>query len=240
MAQYGFWFSDASLPTAEIVAGLGYDFVVLDLEHGMFSLESLGWFIPSVRNLGLTVFTKVLDPTAAAIQQPLDFGANGVIVPHVRSAAHAEELSSYARYPTRGKRSMAGGHLFGWGAWTNERIMELDAETMFFPLIEDPGAVAEIEQIAALDNVDGFQMGPGDLSLTSGRGAFAQTDADWTDIHRCVSAFESNSKPWMYPAWTTAEQAWAAKNGATMMIIGHQYGAIAAGAANALSGARAL
>lgn len=228
MTRIGFWLSDTAVPASEIVAQASYDFVVLDIEHGAFDLESLDRFIPFLRSLGLAVFAKVREPSGAAIQQPLDFGANGVIVPHVSSFEHAKELSAYAKYPPRGVRSMAGGRLFGYGAWTNEHIEDLDTTTLFFPLIEHPQAVEDIEKIAALDNVDGLQLGPGDLSLLSGRGSFAQTTADWADINRCVDAMHHHDKPWMYPAWTETELEWAARRGADYVIVGAQYGALRA------------
>ncbi|MEV7289607.1 aldolase/citrate lyase family protein [Streptomyces sp. NPDC093252] len=225
MTQVGFWLTDGSTPAAEIVAETGYDFVVLDIEHGMFDLETLDRFIPLLRNLGLKVFAKVREPSAAAIQQPLDFGATGVIVPHVTTVQHAEELARFAKYPPRGERSMAGGRPFRYGPWTDERMSELDSETLFFPLVEHPLAVRDIDLIAGLENVDGFQMGPGDLSLLSGRGAFSQTDADWADIERCVDAMQQRGKPWMYPAWTETELNWALSRNAPYIIVSAQYAA---------------
>ncbi|MGP3535821.1 HpcH/HpaI aldolase family protein [Microbacterium sp. RD1] len=226
MTRIGYWLTDSNIATAEIVSDWKYDFVVLDLEHGMFGLETLNTFIPVLRGLGLQIFAKVLEPTQAAIQQPLDLGAHGVIVPHVKSAEHVEELASFAKYPPRGARSMAGGRLFGYGPWTNAHIADLDETTMFLPLIEDPRAVDDIERIAALPNVDGVQMGPGDLSLLSGRGALSLTDADWADINRCRDAVRAHGKPFLYPAWTPAEQEWAVASEVPMMLVGAQYAGV--------------
>lgn len=81
----------------------------------------------------------------------------------------------------------------------------------------------DIEAIMALDTVDGFQMGPGDLSMTSGHGAFSSTDADWADIERCVDAAVAAGKTWLYPAWTHKDQEWALQREAPMIMIGIQY-----------------
>lgn len=219
----GLWLSDASMPAAEIAALAGYDFVVLDVEHGAFGLESLERYIPAVRGLGLKVFCKVLGPAQEPVQQALDFGADGVIVPHVRDAEHAREVSAYAKFPPRGLRSVAGGRVFGYAGWTDERTEELNANTLCFPLIEDPRAVGDIEEILALETVDGFQMGPGDLSMLSGRGAFRATEADWVDINRCADAAVAAGKPWMYPAWTHDQRIWALRRRAPYLILEIQY-----------------
>ena len=219
----GFWFTDSSVPTAEIVAKLGFDFVVLDVEHGMFDLAILERFVPVLKGMGLEVFAKVLGPERAPIQQTLDFGCDGVIIPHIESAAHAERVSSFAKFPPHGVRSLAGGRTTGWNPLTDEWIAAQDQSTKFFPLIEEAVAVEEIERIAALPNVNGMQIGPTDLSTSRGRGAYRRTPEDMKDFERCARAFDSAGKPWIFPAWTPDEQTWALEHKAPMIMLGMQY-----------------
>lgn len=219
----GFWLTDASIPTAEIVAKLGFDFVVLDVEHGMFDLTVLERFIPVLKGMDLDVYAKVLGPTREPIQQTLDFGCDGVIIPHVENAAHAAEVSAFSKFPPLGRRSLAGGRTTGWNSLTNEWIAEQDARTHCFPLIEEGTAVDEIEQIAALATVDGIQIGPTDLSTSRGRGAYNRTPADLDDFEKCINAFEQAGKPWIFPAWTPFEQEWALSKRSPMILLGMQY-----------------
>lgn len=221
--QLGFWFTDASVPLAEIVAKLEFDFVVLDVEHGMFDLAILERFVPVLRGFGLEVFAKVLGPERGPIQQTLDFGCNGVIIPHIESAKHAEEISNFSKFPPNGVRSLAGGRTTDWEPLTDEWIALQDATTKFFPLIEEGLAVDEIEQIAALPNVNGMQIGPTDLSTSRGRGAYKRTEADRADFMKCAAAFEAVGKPWIFPAWTPEEQEWALEINAPMIMLGMQY-----------------
>ncbi|MFJ9590753.1 HpcH/HpaI aldolase family protein [Streptomyces acidicola] len=223
MAKVGFWLTDASAPAAEIAAELGFEFVVLDVEHGMFDLATLERYVPLLTGLGFEVFAKVLGPGREPIQQALDFGCHGVIIPHVESLDHAREVTAFAKFPPAGKRSLAGGRTLKWGPITDDWIAEQDAKTLCFPLIEDAGAVADIEKIAALPTVDGFQIGPTDLSTSAGRGAYKHTAADWADIERCVEAFDAVGKPWLFPAWTPAEQEWALSRNASRVLISMQY-----------------
>jgi 4-hydroxy-2-oxoheptanedioate aldolase len=226
MTTLGFWLTDASAPAADIGAALSFDFVVLDVEHGMFDLATLERFVPLLKNLGLEVFAKVLGPERGPIQQTLDFGCDGVIIPHVESLEHAKQVTEFSKFPPLGRRSLAGGRTVKWGPITDEWIAEQDAKTLCFPLIEEAGAVRDIEAIAALDTVIGIQIGPSDLSTSSGRGAYKQTSADWEDINRCVDAFNAVGKPWLYPGWSAAEQEWALSRGASRIMISMQYYAL--------------
>lgn len=224
----GFWLTDASVPLAEIVARLDFDFVVLDAEHGMFDLRTLESFIPVLSGLGLEVLTKVVAPSQASIQQALDFGSDGVIIPHVGGVDHAAQVTAHAKFPMLGDRSMAGGRAFDYQGWDAKRISALNDRTLCMPLIEHPDAVRDIELIAALDTVDGMQLGASDLALMSGRGGSRRTgqgwtEDDWTDIARCVAAFNDANKTWMFPAWSLAEQTWALEHQAPRIIIAMQY-----------------
>lgn len=221
--QIGYWFTDASVPLAEIVAKLKFDFVVLDVEHGMFDLAILERFVPVLKGFGLDVFAKVLGPERGPIQQTLDFGCDGVIIPHVEGVQHAESVSAFAKFPPNGVRSLAGGRTTEWNPLGDEWLGEQDAKTKFFPLIEESRAVDEIEQIAALPNVDGMQLGPTDLSASRGRGAYKRSAADFEDFARCAEAFDASGKPWIFPAWTPQEQEWALTKKAPMVLLGMQY-----------------
>ena len=219
----GFWLSDASVPLAEILASLDFDFVVLDIEHGVFDLAILERFIPVLKGLGLEVWAKTLAPRQDSIQQPLDFGADGVIIPHVDSFERAERVTAHAKYAPVGDRSLAGGRAYAYEGWSRQQTDAYNAQIMCYPLIEHPGAVRDIEKIAALPTVDGFQIGTSDLALTSGRDSYSQSEEDWNDIERCVAAFNNAGKPWLFPAWTESEQKWALENGARRLMIGVQY-----------------
>lgn len=227
--KQGAWLSDGSVAIAEIVAGLGYDFVVLDIEHGAFDLSILERFIPVLKGLGLEVLSKVLVPERGAIQQALDFGSDGVIIPHIEGLEHAKRITDYAKFPPLGTRSLAGGRTMGYGGYDDAWVAAQDANIKVFPMVEDPGALEDIEQIAALDTVDGIFIGPGDLSLMRGRGVYRQTEADFEDFRRVIAAARANGKPWVLPAWTTIEKEFAVAEGADYVLLTMQHGAIAQG-----------
>lgn len=230
MTKSGFWLTDDSVPPAEILADLGFDFVMLDIEHGMFDLATLARHVPLLAGLGLEVFAKVLSPDRGPIQQALDFGCNGIIIPHVGRLEHARTVTEYAKYPPLGRRSVSVGRNSAWGPVTNESVAAADAETMSFPLIEEPDALEDIEKIAALSTVDGLMLGQGDLSMGMGRGTYSRTDRDLADMERIVAAIEAAQKPWMCVGWAPAELDWAISRGASHIILGAQYDSFAVGA----------
>lgn len=227
--QLGAWLSDDNAATAEIVAGIGYDFVILDIEHGPFDLTTLERFIPLAKGLGLKVLAKVLVPERGPIQQALDFGADGVIIPHIENVEHAKLVTSYAKFPPLGDRSAAGGRTVGYGGFSDEFFASADANTLCLPMIEDAGAFQDVEQILALDTVDGVFVGPTDLSLRRGRGSYTRTAEDFADIAHIADAARSAGKPWLLPAWSESEKQLAIEHGASYIALTMVHGAIVEG-----------
>ena len=228
-ARYAFWLSSPNLAAAEIAADIGYRTVVLDIEHGTFDLAALDRFIPALRGLGLCVQSKVLGPTREAIQQALDFGSHAVIVPHIESAAHAERVCGFAKFPPLGERSFAGGRTTRYGGFDDAWVEQQDTQTRCFAMIEDATALAEVAGILALGCVDGVFVGPSDLSLRRARGAYKRSAGDWDDLRAIAEAARRANKPWILPAWSKEEKRFALEHGAQGMVLTMEHGALAAG-----------
>jgi 4-hydroxy-2-oxoheptanedioate aldolase len=103
-------------------------------------------------------------------------------------------------------------------------------------MIEDAGAIEQIEDILALDTVDGVFIGPSDLSLRRERGAYSRTDADFDDLARIAAAANGAGKPWLLPAWSPEEQRFAVDHGADQLAVVMEHGALKAGFAAAHAG----
>ncbi len=238
--RFAVWLSDPSTAAVEIARGMGYGAVVLDIEHGSFDLADLERFIPFVKASGMEVLAKVLGPERGPIQQGLDFGADVVVIPHVESAAHARAVTAFAKFPPLGDRSFAGGRTAGYGGMTDDWVREQDARTRCYPMIEDAGAVEEIGGILALPTVDGVFVGPSDLSLRRGRGAYTRTDGDFADLQKIADAAAEAGKPWFLPAWSSEEKEFAVGAGVDQMALIMQHGALAAGFSAPLDETRRL
>ena len=114
MENIALWMSQPHHGYLEIARTLGVKSLILELEHGTFDLSTLDQFLAFTRALDMPVLTKILAPNAESIQQALDFGSDGVIVPHLLGVEHARAVTRAAKYPLLGVRSYTGGRVFGY------------------------------------------------------------------------------------------------------------------------------
>lgn len=229
MRNMAFWMSTPHVGHAEIARELGFDSVVLDIEHGTFDLDALDRYIPLLKGLGLRVCCKVLGPTTEAVQQVLDFGCDAVIIPHIGGIEHARAVTAAAKYPPVGLRSYSGGRVSGYKPTGADYAARKNAEQKCWPMIESAEAFADVEKIAALPTVDGLFLGPTDLSVTRGRERYSFSPDDRADLDRIVAAAKTAGKPWIFPAWTAPEREYAKQHGAELVICAPQYGVIRGG-----------
>lgn len=239
-SRYAAWLSSPSFAAAEIVAGVGYGAAVLDIEHGSFDLADLERFVPFLRKLELDVLAKVLGPERGPIQQALDFGATAVVIPHIENAAHAAAVCAFGKFPPLGDRSFAGGRTAAYGGFDDRWVATQDRATRVYPMIEDAGAIEEIDQILELDCVDGVFIGPSDLSLRRNRGAYRHGAGDFADLALVAQAANRVGKPWVLPAWSEEEKRFALEHGADQLVLQMEHGALRAGFQDALEQTKEL
>lgn len=164
----GSWLTIGSTTTAEIMAGAGFDWLTIDMEHSSIELGLAQEMIRVVGQGGVTPLVRVGHNQPNLIKRVMDAGATGVIVPMVNSAAQAEQAVASVKYPPRGFRGvgLARAQQYGFGfeeyqAW-NER------ESVVIVQVEHIDAVTNLEAILDVDGVDGFIVGPYDLSGSLG------------------------------------------------------------------------
>lgn len=146
---------------AEAFATAGLDVVWIDEQHGFNPEHLLVPMIQAMKGTNATPIVRVQSNDAAAIGRVLDAGAEGVIVPMVESVAEAEAAVAATRYGPVGVRSHGGLRL----KLLPEGIM---GETICIVMVETVTGLEQVEQIAAVDGVDGMFIGPNDLSLSLG------------------------------------------------------------------------
>lgn len=162
----GYWsVLDAPVAT-ERIARLGYDYVCLDMQHGLLGYAGLLTSLTAIDAGGASVGlvrVEANDPTP--IGRALDAGATGVIVPLIDSAEDAAKAVSAVRYPPLGRRSygpMRSGLRIG------PDPLETHAETVVLAMIETAAGLSEVEAICATPGLDGVYVGPSDLRLAVG------------------------------------------------------------------------
>ncbi len=166
--QIGCWLSMAHSPTAEIAAAAGYDWVLIDAEHGPNDVGSIQAQLIAVEGQGAEAAVRVPSNDAVWLKRVLDLGARSVLVPMVESAAEAEAAVRTCRYPPDGVRGVAGlTRAAGYGAIA-DYTTRANAEICVIVQAESARAVEQIDAIAAVDGVDAVFIGPADLSASLG------------------------------------------------------------------------
>ena len=152
--------------SAEILGSVGYDFVMLDEEHAPWTRQTLEAGFLGARAFGIAGLVRIARPDANSILSALDDGAIGVMVPHVSSVEKARNIASWARYKggTRGSGIGRGGDYGGRPA--EFHYEQSDATTTVIAMIEDREAIERIDEITAVEGIDGFFLGRGDLGLS--------------------------------------------------------------------------
>lgn len=157
----GTWLSLGSPIVAELAVECGFEWLLLDLEHGFGSEETLLPQLLAARRSDTAVIVRVGAPHPDLILRVLDRGAAGIMVPHVNSVAEAEAIVQAAHYPPRGRR--------GYSRSTRAHRYGLDATPPAPPVImaqiESIEGVENAAEIAAVDGVDVLFVGPADLKF---------------------------------------------------------------------------
>lgn len=167
-----------------------FDAVIVDLQHGSAGIDRLHALALAVERHGAAVFVRVSWNQTAEIMRALDLGATGVIVPMVETAHQAAEAASAMRYPPLGVRS------FGPMRPGSLPPAEANAFVQLFPLVETVAGMANLDDILAVDGVDGVYLGVGDLGVSMGLGAGAsyRSEEIRAAVVRAVAAAHARGK----------------------------------------------
>lgn len=161
-------FGDAA--AAEIMGLAGFDYVIIDLEHGPLSVETAQGLVRAARLAGAAPVIRVAANAGPDILRALDIGAEGVQVPHVDSAEAAEQAVRYARYHPEGERGVCR-YVRAAGYSSEDRFRyfaRANEETCVVLHIEGREGVERLEEILTVPGVDVVFLGPYDLSQSLG------------------------------------------------------------------------
>ena len=167
--QFGFWLSMNSLAATEIAAGIGYDWVLLDMEHSPYDLETVERHLLAARHGGDAEFVvriPSIDPVL--VKRLLDVGVRSFMYPFVQTAAEARLAVAATRFPPAGIRGFSGNSRssrFGQQAGYHPTAHE---EICIILQVETPQAVAAIPEYCRTEGVDGILVGPNDLAANMG------------------------------------------------------------------------
>ena len=166
--QFGLWLNLASAYSAELLAGSGFDWLLIDGEHGPNAIPTI---LAQAQSIGTRCSVVVRPPIGETwmIKQILDLGVQTVLVPMIESVDHAAQMVKAMRYPPEGARglgaSVARASDFGR---ISDYLASANAETCLLLQVESRAGLAALPGILQLDGVDGVFIGPSDLAADMG------------------------------------------------------------------------
>lgn len=165
----GSWLTLNNPYIAEVLSSAGFDWLCVDMEHSITDYADAQAMILTIQSRGLKAFVRVGENNSRIIKRVLDAGADGIIVPMVNTLADAQRAVSAVYYPPKGSRGVglarAQNYGFGFEDYKDGKAREIT----LIAQIEHVDAVQNLEQILALDDIDGTIIGPYDLSGSMGK-----------------------------------------------------------------------
>ena len=179
---YGAIVSRFAPDTVEIFGAIGYDFVMIDCEHGPMDLDQVEHMVRAAEVFGITPIARIPDHADSTILRFLDRGVQGIIVPHVNTREEAESVARAARYYPDGHRGVGGGraHDYGVGVSRDESTRWVNSQTLVIPMVEETEAVENLDAILSVPGVDVLHVAAGDLGQSMG-------NPGPTDVRRLMS-----------------------------------------------------
>tara|TARA_B100001057_G_C22626829_1_gene862804 strand:+ start:215 stop:958 length:744 start_codon:yes stop_codon:yes gene_type:complete len=208
----------------EVLAQSKLDFLCLDAEHAPFDRSTLDSCLAVANALDFPILIRVGDSSHREILQALDYGAVGIVAPHIDTAEKAKDLARAARFGLNG-RGYAGSSR--WADYGTQKMSDLleksKKETVVIAQIEEPRGVDEAEAIAAVDGIDGVFIGPADLSV--GYGKTDQNSQDLQDALQHVSTVAHKAQKAAMSFVPNAQKAqdWHKAYGLTMFFIASEH-----------------
>ncbi len=226
----GMWVCSGSPVVAEIVAGAGLDWLLIDMEHSPHSLESVLAQLHAVAGSASTPVVRVPIGDAVTIKQVLDLGAQNILVPMVSTPAEARAAVAAVRYPPRGARGV-GSALARSARWNRvaDYLENADAYVSLFVQIETAAGVDHAAEIAAVDGVDGVFVGPSDLAASLGFLGDQTHPEVVAAVRRAFDAVRSAGKPVGVNAFDPAVAEAYVEAGAAFVLVGADVALLARG-----------
>jgi 2-keto-3-deoxy-L-rhamnonate aldolase RhmA len=237
----GAWLTIPELSVAEIMAGSGFDYVIIDAEHAPWTVAEIQIALAGFAKSETVLLARVPWNDHVAIKQVLDAGVDGLVCPMVRTVEEARSLIAACRYPPAGTRGFGPRRASDYYRRARDYAATANDELVIVPQIEDARFLHELDGVLVLDGVDAICLGPADFSGSLGR------LLDWThpDVARALDIVLAKAKakgiavctgivipPEAVPEWVT--------KGARMPLVAADTGLLIDGATALLKETRRI
>ena len=153
----------------EIFGTIGFDFVMIDCEHGPMNLDQVEHMVRAAESFEITPIARIPNHEESPILRFLDRGVQGIIVPHINTKSDAESVAQSARYYPDGRRGMAGsGRAHDYGAGGSNSTTFINSQVLVVPMCEETEAVDNLDDILSVPGVDVVHVAASDLGQSMG------------------------------------------------------------------------
>jgi len=164
----GSWITIGNTAIGEIMANVGFDWLVIDMEHSTISIDICGELIRVIDLAGVSPLVRLSSNDPNQIKRVMDAGAHGIIVPMVNGKLDAEQAVNSVHYAPKGERGVGLGRAQGYGNKFEEYLKWQKNSPVVIVQIEHKDAIINLDEILNVTGVDGFIIGPYDLSCSLG------------------------------------------------------------------------
>jgi 2-keto-3-deoxy-L-rhamnonate aldolase RhmA len=224
-----------------LLANAGLDFVLIDNEHGPFSVETIAELSRAARDAGVTPIVRIPELTYAHVTQPLDGGAQGIMLPRVTAPEQVEFCVACMKYVPEGRRGtvLARGHTGFRAGPILDTLAAMNRETFLIIQIETAEAVARLEELLSVPGVDAALIGPTDLSVALGVAGQMEHPKLVDAIERTLAACTAHGVvPAIHTNDVAMTAAWA-RRGMRLVSINSEVGLLMAGVRSAVTAIQA-
>jgi 2-dehydro-3-deoxyglucarate aldolase len=165
----GSWITIPNPSVVEIMATAGFEWLTLDIEHSAIDILTVQHLIRTIQGCGLKALVRVYANNEVIIKRVLDAGADGVIVPMIKTKQDAIDLVNWVYYPPKGKRGVGLNRAQHYGIGFEEYKTKLEKEIIIIAQIEHIEAINNLTDILAVNEIDATIIGPYDLSASMGK-----------------------------------------------------------------------
>lgn len=210
----------------EMMARMGYDGVWIDMEHRDFDYKDAAIMTLAARAGDCDAVVRIRKDSYADYFRPLEDGAAGIMVPHIKTRAEAEFAVYNARYMPVGRRGMDGVGADTFYGLHQDDLAQANQETFVLVQIEDYEGVDVIDEIIGVDGIDGILVGPADLAQSYGLAGQIRHEKVLAAQEKVGEACAKVGKWWGAPGLTPDHTRWLIDRGAQFIALGSDYGVL--------------
>jgi 2-keto-3-deoxy-L-rhamnonate aldolase RhmA len=165
---YGLWVTLESATITEMAVALGFDWVLIDLEHGHLDWHNVLEHIRATVRSNTVALVRIPELQEGLIKRALDIGADGIIIPRIETAEELKLAISFSKYPPTGIRGVGVERATAWGQCIEENVSEANEHVMVIPMIESVKGGENIDSMLQTPGSEIFFFGPVDYCASAG------------------------------------------------------------------------